>query len=358
MESLEKLKAMNFWKGKKVFITGHTGFKGSWLTFWLTQLEAKVCGYSLKPNTKKNLFETLEIKKKISKNHFSDIRDFKKLKNALDLFKPEVVFHLAAQPLVIKSYDDPLETYETNVLGTANLLEACKTQKNLKAILVITTDKCYKNKEWTFGYREIDELGGHDPYSASKACAELVVSSYIKSFYLGSKINVATARAGNVIGGGDWSKNRIVPDIISAYNAKKELIVRNPKSTRPWQHVIEPLGGYLKLARLLAQNKKFSGAWNFGPEVKDNLSVEEILSIFVKNFKKKLRLKKMKNKPKLHEAGLLMLDVSKAKNILKWKPKWSCEISIKKIIEWNEQYLKGNAIQTTASQINSYNKEI
>ncbi len=346
---------MKFWKNKNVFITGHTGFKGSWLSFWLSSLGANVTGYSLKPKNRKNLFDELNLKKCITKNYFADIRNFTKLKKSIIKSKANIVFHLAAQPLVLDSYKNPINTYETNVIGTANVLETSKYLKNLKSIIIVTTDKCYKNREWVYGYRETDELGGHDPYSSSKACAELVTESYYNSFFKNSIINVATVRAGNVIGGGDWSKNRIVPDILNSFNSKKKLHVRNPSSTRPWQHVIEPLSGYLKLARKLYINKNYSGSWNFGPNFHDNLTVKEI-SLLFKNHLPKNRLKIVysKTKPKKHEAGLLMLDISKAKKYLNWKPKWDCQKAVEKVIEWNTSYLKKNSKEITKKQIKDY----
>lgn len=346
---------VNFWHNKNVFITGHTGFKGSWLSIWLINLGANVYGYSLKPK-KQSLFNNLELKNKLKKNIYGDIRDFNYLKKTIKNSKPEIVFHLAAQPLVIDSYHKPLETFDTNILGTANLLEACRNEWRIKSIVCITTDKCYKNKEWIYGYREVDELGGHDPYSSSKACAELVTSSYVNSF-LKNKINVATVRAGNVIGGGDWSANRIVPDIIKSYNLNKKLIVRNPNATRPWQHVLEPLSGYIKLARLLYKNKKYTGPWNFGPNIEDNMTVNDVVKIFQKefSFSKKFKVKLLKKQQKMHEANLLMLDISKSKKFLNWKPKWNCNYAVKKIVEWNKFYLQKKASEITLKQIKEYN---
>lgn len=346
---------MKFWKNKNVFITGHTGFKGSWLSFWLLNLGANVTGYSLKPENRNNLFNELNLKKSISKNYFADIRNFTKLKKSIIKSNANIVFHLAAQPLVLESYKNPINTFETNVIGTANVLETCKYLKKLKSVIIVTTDKCYKNREWPYGYRETDELGGHDPYSSSKACAELVTNSYNNSFFKNSIINVATVRAGNVIGGGDWSKNRIVPDILNAFNFKKKLYVRNPVSTRPWQHVIEPLSGYLKLARKLYTNKSYSGSWNFGPNLNDNLTVKEISTLFKNHLpKNKLKVVYSKTKPKKHEAGLLMLDISKAKKYLNWKPKWDCKKAVEKVIEWNTSYLKKNSKEITKKQIKDY----
>lgn len=349
---------MKFWKNRNVFITGHTGFKGSWLTFWLLQLESRVTGYSLKPELKKNLFDELNLEKKIKKNYYEDIRDYKKLYKALKLSKADVVFHLAAQPLVLESYNKPIETFQTNVLGTANLLQACRDTK-IKSVIIVTTDKCYENKEWIYGYREVDRLGGYDPYSSSKACVELLTSSFNNSFFKNTKTNLATVRAGNVIGGGDWSKNRIVPDIIQSLNNYNKLKIRNKNSTRPWQHVLEPLSGYLKLARLLYTNKKYSGPWNFGPNEKDNLTVKEITKLFLKNLpKKSLKVEYLKKKQNNHEASLLLLDISKVKKYLGWNPKWNCETAIKAVIEWNKYYLLGKSYEIMKKQIFDYNANL
>lgn len=277
-------KLLNFFKGKKVLITEHTGFKGSWLSQILLIARARVVGYALKPNTDPNLFEILELNNKV-KNYYEDIRNFNKLKSVLENEKPEMVFHLAAQPLVRKSYDDPLYTYETNVIGTANILQAIKEVSTVKSAIMVTTDKVYENKEWVWAYRENDVLGGKDPYSTSKVCAEFIVRSYTEVFFNINAYNkehpilIASVRAGNVIGGGDWSKDRLIPDIIrSLFEKNIPLILRNPKSIRPWQHVLEPLIGYLMLSKELYEgNKNFVGAWNFAPKEENFITVEEIV---------------------------------------------------------------------------------
>jgi len=345
----------SFWKGKKVFITGHSGFKGSWMTFWLNQLGAHVAGFSLAPDQSPNLFNLLNLDK--SCEHFiEDIREASLIKKRILDFKPDVIFHLAAQPIVIKSYHEPHMTWETNVMGSINLLEACKELNHLCSVVVITTDKVYENKEWHYAYREIDTLGGHDPYSSSKAAVELLVSSWRNSFFKqSSNIKVATARAGNVIGGGDWTDNRIIPDIFRHKENGHTLPVRNPNAVRPWQHVLESLHGYLTLAELLFtyDDNQYQSSFNFGPDKNSIQSVEQLLNTAatVTDF----RWESAHKIGQLHEATLLTLSTEKASKLLKWNPKWDFETSIFRTINWYDRFYAGeNAEDLVADDINTY----
>ncbi|HUN53785.1 MAG TPA: CDP-glucose 4,6-dehydratase [Smithella sp.] len=344
-----------FWKGKKVFVTGHTGFKGSWLSFWLWKMGTNITGYALNPPTKPGLFELLKLKSKIKSVH-GDVRDLNGLKKHIG--EAEIVFHLAAQPLVLESYKNPIDTYATNVMGTINLLEALRENKTLKAIVNVTTDKCYENRENPqIAYKENEPMGGFDPYSNSKACSELVTDSYRKSFYnSGTKIGIATARAGNVIGGGDFAADRLIPDCIRGVMRGEKIIVRNPDSTRPWQHVLEPLAGYLMLAEsLYTSPQEFSTGWNFGPKEKDAKPVLKIIDTFCKFWgsNAEYEIKKDPNAP--HEANYLRLDSSKALKKLLWKPRWNSETAVKKVVEWYKGYLgKGNLSEITSKQIEEY----
>lgn len=332
---------MNFfggiYRGKKVLVTGHTGFKGSWLSLWLHELGANISGISLSLESSPNHWNMLGL---TVDDHRIDVRDFDSISKVVQEIQPDIVFHLAAQPLVRRSYRDPLETWSTNVMGTANILEACRLTSSVKSILVVTTDKCYQNNEWIWGYRETDSLGGHDPYSASKACAELVVASYRDAFFNGSNdICVATARAGNVIGGGDWSEDRLIPDLVSSMQVNKSTEIRSPNSTRPWQHVLEPLSGYLLLGqKLFLRDRAFADAWNFGPDSSGNQSVSEILIHLEKTWKKLKWHTSSKNHQ--HEANLLYLDSSKARNLLHWKPVWDIDISLEKTALWYIQWMQ------------------
>lgn len=354
----------DFFKNKKVLITGHTGFKGSWLSRILLNWGANITGIALRPNTMPNLFNLIKIKTNI-KNYFCDIRDFKKVKEIFLEEKPEILFHLAAQPLVRDSYDDPLYTFETNIIGTANILEAVKEVGGVKSAVIITTDKVYEEKESTSYYKETDKLGGYDPYSSSKAGAELVVSSYIRSFFnpkdYGKKHKtlIASARSGNVIGGGDWQKDRIVPDIVRAVFEKKEkLIIRNPKSIRPWQYVLENLEGYLLLAKKLYEgNKNFSGAWNFGPSATENcLTVEGLASRAFEILKKgSYTVKRDFTK---HEAGIVRLSINKAKKKLKWKPIVDINKTLEAALTWYRNFYEGeDCINFTDKQIELFFKQ-
>jgi CDP-glucose 4,6-dehydratase len=319
------------YRGKCVLITGHTGFKGSWLSIWLKELGADVIGVSLPFGNHLNHWNLLDLR--IDDRRF-DIRDVDALKQTINETKPEIVFHFAAQSLVRKSYLAPLETWSTNLLGTANVLECCRLQPTVKSIVVITSDKCYANNEWTWGYREIDRLGGHDPYSASKAAAELVVASYRSSFFNTEHTPLlATARAGNVIGGGDWSEDRLVPDLVRAIDSKQSLEIRSPNATRPWQHVLESLSGYLLLGqKLISGDKAFADAWNFGPEPEGNRTVAEVLGK-LKNHWEDMEWH-VSVKPNLHEANLLYLDSAKARSKLGWQPVWGLDLTLEKTAQW------------------------
>lgn len=356
---LEKLFKKTY-AGKKVFITGHTGFKGSWLTVWLQNLGAIVKGYSLAPDADQLLFPELEKKLKCE-SVFSDIRDKKKLESEIIKFRPDFIFHMAAQALVRYSYSFPLETFETNITGTANLLNSLIKLDRKCTVVIVTTDKVYENREWIYPYRENDELGGYDPYSASKAAAEIVTRSMRNSFFNIKKIKdhkkaVATARAGNVIGGGDYSMDRIIPDIVKAIKNNEMINIRNPESVRPWQHVLDPLSGYLLLAcRLSDDPEKFTGAFNFGPAPDCNLTVKELVEKAVKFFGKgKIKITGKGNGP--HEAGLLKLDISKAVTELGWKPEWDSVTAVEKTIHWYKDSLKksGNSFDLCMRDIESY----
>ncbi len=331
----------NIYHGKCVLVTGHTGFKGSWLTLWLTELGARVVGLALDPETNPSHWELLELS---IDDRRADIRDAVAMTRLIAETQPEIVFHLAAQPLVRRSYCEPLTTWATNVMGTANLLEACRHTPSVRAIVVITSDKCYENREWTWGYREIDPLGGHDPYSASKAGAELVAASYRASFFNeDTTVLLATARAGNVIGGGDWSEDRLIPDLIRAVTKREHLQIRSPQATRPWQHVLESLSGYLVLGQqLLAGNRAFAEAWNFGPEPEGNRTVAEVLGKLSGHWPA-LRWQITKN-PQLHEATLLYLDSSKARSRLKWQPVWNFDTALAKTVEWYRTWMETGQI--------------
>lgn len=321
--------------GRPVFLTGHTGFKGSWLSLFLARLGAHVTGYALPPATTPSLFELAHVANSLTSNHLADIRDLTRLKQAMQDAKPEIVFHLAAQALVRPSYENPVETWSTNVMGTVNLLEAVRFCPSVKAVVVITTDKCYENREWLWGYRETDALGGNDPYSASKAGAELVVHSYRSSFFSSDSAPlIASARAGNVIGGGDWSQDRLIPDSARAMQAARPLIIRNPHATRPWQHVLESLHGYLRLgARLLAGDKRCATAFNFGPDALDNLPVSALLSRLQEHWPG-LNWQQDPASTSAKEAHLLYLDSAKARFELNWQPKWPLALALEKTAEW------------------------
>ena len=345
----------DFYKDKKVFITGHTGFKGSWLAMWLLQLGAKVKGYSLAPYTSKDFYKVCGLDNKVN-SVIADVRDYNKLQAEVNSFDPEVIFHLAAQPLVRESYSFPRETYEINVMGTVNLLEASKSLSNLKSVVVVTSDKCYENIETEKGYKETDPMGGHDPYSSSKGCTELVVSAYRNSFYQKLNIMLASARAGNVIGGGDWCKDRIIPDTINALVSGNPIQVRNPKAVRPWQHVLEPLSGYLTLGAKGGKNwAKYANAWNFGPESLKLIKVKEVVELVLEYWGSG-SWEDVSDPKAVHEAHLLNLDCTKAKNGLDWEPVLSTEESIQLTVDWYRifQNAKEDMYNFSLSQLNNY----
>lgn len=344
----------SFWNNKRVLIIGHTGFKGSWLSFWLKNLGSEVCGYSLAPETSPNLFENLELENRIN-SVIGDIRDLENFGNVAKDFQPEIVFHLAAQSLVRKSYREPVETYTTNVIGTVNILEAIRNVKSVRSVVIITTDKVYENKEWHWAYRENERLGGFDPYSNSKACAELAVSSYRNSFFAESETLIATARAGNVIGGGDWSEDRLLPDVFRSLIFGDDLLIRNPNSVRPWQHTLEPLAGYLKLGeKLFGGEKDFAEGWNFGPSEDDSKPVGFILENIKKIWDENVSWK-IADGEHPHEANLLKLDSSKAKNKLGWKPKLSLDEALKLTTDWYKEFKnKSDLTEITTKQIEFY----
>lgn len=325
--------------GRRVFLTGHTGFKGSWLALWLQRMGAQVTGYALPPVTTPNLFSMVGIEPLLAGHCIADIRDGDRLNTAMQAAAPELVLHLAAQPLVRASYRDPLETWETNVLGTVRLLEAVRHTPSVKAVLVVTTDKCYRNNEWVWGYRESDHLGGHDPYSASKAATELVVASYRQSFLMQQGVLLATARAGNVIGGGDWSEDRLIPDAARAVADNRPLLIRSPDATRPWQHVLDALHGYLLLAeQLLIGNTIAADAWNFGPDASDNVTVATVLNGLQAHWPE-LDWQVAKDAAAPHEAGFLYLDSSKARRLLGWQPRWKLSETLRLTADWYRRIL-------------------
>ncbi len=328
----------DFWRGKRVFLTGHTGFKGSWLALWLQSMGAEVQGFALAPPTTPSLFETARVADGMSST-IGDIRDLAAVRAAMDAFRPEIVLHMAAQPLVRLSYAEPVETYATNVMGTVHVLEAARHAGSVKAIVSVTTDKCYENKEWVWGYREDEPMGGYDPYSNSKGCAELVTSAYRRSFMQKEGIALASARAGNVIGGGDWALDRLVPDILRAFEAGKPVVIRNPHSTRPWQHVLEPLSGYLVLAqRLYADGNAVAEGWNFGPRDEDARPVQWIVEQMVNHWGGGVHWR-VDGADHPHEAGYLKLDISKARHRLGWEPRWALAEALKRILTWHKAWL-------------------
>ena len=345
-----------FWKNRSVFLSGHTGFKGGWLALWLSELGAKVHGYSLEMPSNPNFFSEINLEDRMESSTIGDIRDLDKLISAMNTSKASVVIHMAAQSLVRESYNAPLETFTTNIIGTVNVLEAVRKAETVEAIVNITTDKCYDNKEWFWPYRENDRLGGHDPYSSSKACAELISSSYRKSYLMESGTHLASVRAGNVIGGGDWGKDRLIPDLFRAIDTGKTLRIRSPNSVRPWQHVLEPLSGYLMLAeKLILNGEKFAEAWNFGPLESDSKEVSWIVEHLCKKIPKSVWV--LDDSIKFHEAGFLKLDSTKAKTKLGWEPRWSLEIALYKTLDWYQSWKKNQSMaEISIEQIKAYEK--
>ncbi|MDU2063422.1 MAG: CDP-glucose 4,6-dehydratase [Sporomusaceae bacterium] len=334
-----------FWKDKKVFLTGHTGFKGSWLALWLSTLGAQITGYALKPPTNPNLFELAHVEELV-KHIVGDVRDKRFLEKSLLEAKPDIVIHLAAQPLVRDSYKNPVETYEINIMGTIYLLEAVRACNTVRAVVNVTTDKCYKNNEWLWGYRENEPMGGHDPYSNSKACSELITDSYRNSFFSSAipgqnQVAVASARAGNVIGGGDWAADRLIPDCLQSLLMNKPIRIRSPHAVRPWQHVLEPLSGYLLLAeKLFEEGDSFATGWNFGPGEDDSLPVEAIVKILCRLWGAN-GIYEVDQGEHPHEANYLRLDCSKARTMLKWQPRWNLTTALEETIEWIKAYQNG-----------------
>jgi CDP-glucose 4,6-dehydratase len=333
-----------FYRGKRLFVTGHTGFKGAWLCLWLSELGAKVHGYALEPPTKPSLFEEASVADRLASHYIGDVRDFNTLRRRLSSVQPEIVFHLAAQPLVRYSYKDPRGTYETNVMGTVNLLEAVRTTESVRVCQVITSDKCYENREWTYAYRENDSMGGHDPYSSSKGCAELVVGAYRNSFFSdgfaeNSRLSLASVRAGNVIGGGDWAQDRLVPDCIRALSAGQPAVIRHPEAIRPWQHVLEPLGGYLWLGcRQWEDPTAFTGAWNFGPLGSGHIRVRKVVELILATWGEgEWTAQPSLSQEDVTEASLLKLDITKAQSLLGWSPLLTVEEAIQWTVGWYRQ---------------------
>ena len=347
-----RMQTTGFFKGKNIMITGHTGFIGSWLTKQLVMLKANVCGYSLDPPTNPNMFEAIHIGREITDIR-GDVRSKEHLHKTVSDFQPSIVFHLAAQPIVLESYTNPTETFETNVIGTVNLLDTLRKVASTKTTIIVTSDKTYQNNEWVYPYRETDPLGGKDPYSASKSCQDIVVNSFKESYFSDSGIGVSAVRAGNVIGGGDWARDRLIPDIVRGIANRETVVIRNPDSVRPWQHVLEPVSGMLTLAEKMWENIKYSGAWNFGPNNQKKMSVKELADKFIDCWGKGSY--KIQKSTDAKEADYLQLDISKAKQELGWSPVYDMESRVKETVEWYQTYYsKGDVEKTTLNQITSY----
>jgi len=346
-----------FWRGKRVFLTGHTGFKGSWLALWLTDMGAEVHGYALAPATEPNLYSITNLQDRLASSVFADVRDIPSLGQAIQAAQPEIVLHLAAQALVRQSYEAPVETFAVNVMGTVNLLEAVREVASVKAIVNVTTDKCYDNREWVWPYRETEALGGVDPYSSSKACSELVTAAYRHSFLHSAGKHVASARAGNVIGGGDWAADRLVPDFLRALDAGQTLSIRSPFATRPWQHVLEPLSGYLMLAEeLFSRGHDFAEAWNFGPEDADAQPVKWIVEYLCGQVPNASWFSDASPQP--HEANTLKLDSSKSKTQLGWRPRWNLQVALGMTLDWHQAWNQGEDMAAVSvHQIRAYEQE-
>lgn len=347
----------DFWRNKKVFLTGHTGFKGGWLLYWLHLMGAKIIGYALPPNTQPAIYDVLQLEELMEHSYIGDIRDINTLSQSLIESAPDVVIHMAAQPLVRYSYSHPLETYAVNIMGTAHLLEALRLVPSVRATVIVTTDKCYENIERKAGYSEEDPMGGYDPYSSSKGCAELLTSAYRRSFFsdLDNHNAIASARAGNVIGGGDWSADRLIPDAIRAFEKNQALVIRNPLATRPWQHVLEPLSGYLVLAQTLyQQGQDYASGWNFGPDDEDARSVQEVIDLFIEYWGSGACWHQ-DSSAQPHEAQLLRLNCAKSKAKLNWRPKWHLENALEKIVTWHHAFNEGLDMRAiTQSHIQDY----
>ncbi|MEJ5365236.1 MAG: CDP-glucose 4,6-dehydratase [Desulfosoma sp.] len=343
----------DFYSGRRVFLTGHTGFKGSWLSLYLNSLGCKVVGYALPPPTDPSLFQVADISRKVT-SFTGDILDFTNLLAAFSRHHPEIVFHMAAQSLVRCSYSIPLETLATNVMGTAHVLEAARKTDSVRVVIIVTSDKCYENENWVWGYRENDPLGGHDPYSASKACAELITRAYTRSFFQDSTKAVSSVRAGNVLGGGDWAQDRLVPDCVRFLTSRKPIVLRNPQAVRPWQHVLDALTGYLLLAHKMYESPhQYSGAWNFGPGDDAILTVREVAVSITEHWGE--GSVEILPDPALHEMGTLKLDSSKARTLLGWRPRWSIQKTIAKTVEWYKAHAAGEAMEMVCrNQIREY----
>lgn len=350
----------DFWAGRRVLLTGHTGFKGGWLALWLHALGARVHGYALNPPTEPNLFEAAGIAALLAADVRADLADLPRLRATISEARPDIVLHLAAQPLVRESYRDPLGTLATNVMGTAHLLDAVRDVGTVRAVVVVTTDKVYENREWVHPYRECDPLGGHDPYSASKAAAEIVTASYRSSFFAPGAphaTRIATARAGNVIGGGDWAADRLVPDCLRAFGRGESVLLRKPQSVRPWQHVLEPLAGYLRLAQCLAgeDGDAFSQAWNFGPDASGDATVGKVAQAVAQHWGDGAHVVCAPGALDPHEAGLLRLDSTRARTLLGWQPRWSLDDALARTVEWHRAWMRGEDMRLLcAAQIRDY----
>ena len=349
-----------FWRGRRVLVTGHTGFKGGWLSLWLQSMGAEVVGYALESPTEPSLFEAARVGEGLEASHLGDVRDLDHLAEVFRDHRPEIVFHMAAQPLVRLSYAEPVDTYATNVMGTVNVLEAVRRTPGVRALVNITTDKCYENREWVWGYRENDPMGGHDPYSSSKGCAEIVTAAYRSSFFNPKdfprhRVSVASVRAGNVIGGGDWAGDRLVPDMIRAFTTGEPVIIRSPHAIRPWQHVLEPLRGYLMLAeRMVESGPDFAEGWNFGPREEDARPVAWIVQRLVEQWGEGAAWR-LDEGQHPHEASYLKLDCAKARARLEWSPRWDLAAALEKIVAWHRAFNRGEDMRAfTLQQISQY----
>jgi len=352
----------SFWKGRRVLVTGHSGFKGGWMATWLTHLGSCVAGFALPPNTEPAFFHLCHLADRLE-SKLGDIRDFAAVEGAARSHQPEIIFHFAAQPLVRLSYEQPVETFATNIMGIVNVLEAAKTTPSVRAVVVVTSDKCYENRGWVWGYRENEAMGGRDPYSASKGCAELVAASYQHSFFRTANATVATVRAGNVIGGGDWSADRLVPDAARAFASSKPLAVRNPSSVRPWQHVLDPLYGYLMLAeKIVSEQRRWEGGWNFGPSEAGAISVAALADMIVQSWSQGTSWERVDQVSPPHEEAYLKLDSSKARQILGWRPRLRVREAVEWTVAWYKLALesgdKADLFGFTVSQISRYQERV